>query len=142
MMPGIGDTPLVGTDTGSYAGGSLDTQTVFVGALGSAANENRERGFIYAAIGGCTDGTSNLYGGAQVKSLYATEDTFAVFDVIFSVAGVVSNSGWNTINIGGSFTLSRASATFSTSGGNSSWTWYSAGNAFGGAGSTKVVGFD
>lgn len=141
MIPGICDAPLIGTDTGSYAGGSLDTQTVFVGASGSAVQGNRIRGFIYASLGGISDGTSNIYSGTLIREIAAEEDQ-GLFDLVFTVTGTFANSGWNTINIDGSFGLARGGAIFSTGGGITTWRWINVGNAFGSIGQTRIVGFD
>jgi hypothetical protein len=145
MLAGTGSfiavSAVSGGGGGSYTGGALDTQTVTVGASGSAINEDRQRGFVLSALGGINDGTSNLYAGAAIRKLFEVETEGGAFDVVFEVAGVVANSGWTSMNVGGSSTLARASAIFSTSGGNSSWTWTDAGNLFGSSG-TKIVGFD
>lgn len=132
--------PVGGGGSGSYTGGSLDTQTVTVGGSGTPALGNRRRGFIISAIGSVSDGTSNLYSGAAIREL-AAEETSG-FDVILTITGVQSNSGWTSMNVGGNHVLTRASASFATGGGNSTWTWSGAGNLFGGPGATVVVGFD
>jgi hypothetical protein len=126
--------------SGSYAGGSLDTQTVTSGASGTAGAGNRRRGFITGSLGSVNDGTSNLYSGAAIRELASEENSG--FDVILIITGVQSNSGWTSMNVGGNHVLTRASATFSTAGGNSSWTWAGVGNLFGSASSVIVVGFD
>lgn len=125
------------------SGGSLDTQTVVSGADGTAANTNRRRGFIVGQLGSCAPGTSAIYASATIRELAAEEENGNpnVWDVIFTVAGAVANSGWTSL-VTGTFTLLRANATFSTAGGNSSWTWQGAGNPFGGSGSSHVVGFN
>ena len=131
---------------GSASGGSsaLDTQQVTSGSSGSAALENRRRGYISTVNGSIYDGFSNLYAGAPaIRSLYWDEDG----DLIqFEVAGVQSNSGWAQMTINGTQTFSRASASFSTATGNSVWTWSSAGftagtNPFGAQGSVHTVNF-
>lgn len=131
------------TSTGGssgYGGGALDTQTVTTGSSGSAGAGTRKRGFITAAIGAVSDGTSNLYSGAAIREIASEEQGVgAGFGVILQITGVVANSGWTSMNVGGTHVLTRASATFSTAGGNSTWTWTSAGQLFSG---TVIVGFD
>jgi hypothetical protein len=128
------------SSSGSYAGGSLDTQTVTAGASGLAANGNRQRGFVAGSLGAVADGTSNLYGGAAIRDLLSSEAGIGDgFDVVLEIAGVQANSGWASMNVGGNNVFTRAFATFSTAGGNSRWTWIGGGNLFAG---TVVVGFD
>lgn len=134
--------PASGGGSGSYTGGSLDTQTVSVGASGSAAIGNRLRGFIISTLGSVSDGTSNLYSGAAIREIASEEQGVGGgFDVVLIITGVVANSGWASMNVGGNHVLTRTSATFSTGGGNSTWRWAGAGNLFGTSG-TVVVGFD
>lgn len=132
--------PASGGGSSSYSGGALDTQTVTSGSSGTAGAGNRRRGFIISAIGSVSDGTSNLYSGAAIRELAAEENSG--FDVILTITGVVANSGWTSMNVGGTHVLTRASATFSTAGGNSTWTWTGAGNLFGSLGTVVIVGFD
>lgn len=123
---------------GGGGGGALDTQTVTVAADGSAIDNDRRRGFITGVLGGCSDGTSNLYSGAAVRRLCWDENVGAE-QVHFEVNGVVANSGWTTMDVAGT-SFSRASATYSNPGGNSRWAWSTAANPFGTSG-TKVVEF-
>ena len=144
MLPGV--TSDLGFEAGiipPYTGGSLDTQTVTVGADGTTINGNKRRGFIIGALGSCATGNSALYANAVIRELASEEDDtqYTAFNTIFTVTGVVANSGWTTMNVGGTTSLARASATFSTAGGNSTWTWFNTSNLFGSSGSTKTVGF-
>lgn len=126
----------------TYSGGSLDTQTVTVGADGSAPANDRRRGFILTAIGGCSDGTSNIYSGAAIQRICWDENSGGGLEQVqFEVAGVVANSGWANMNVGGSNIYNRASATYSNPGGNSRWVWSEPNNPFGLSG-TKIVGFN
>jgi hypothetical protein len=124
----------------------LDSQTVTSGASGSAINQDRVRGFAQGSLGSISDGTSNLYGGAAVLALLWDENGGSPSDLVqFQVAGVRANSGWTTMSVGG-INFSRAAATFSTAGGNTSWIWnnlgYTAGtNPFGGSGADHSVVF-
>lgn len=142
MRP-IGILEIGRTSTGGssgYGGGTLDTQTVTSGTSGTGAAGNRRRGFVTGAIGSISDGTSNLYAGAAIRGLYSSEaGVGGGFDVILQITGVLANSGWTSINVGGTHVLTRAAATFSTAGGNSTWTWVGAGQLFSG---TVIVGFD
>lgn len=124
----------------TYGGGALDTQTVTTGTSGTAVSGNRIRGFITASLGSISDGTSNLYSGAAIREIASEEQGVgAGFNVILSITGVLANSGWTSMNVGGNHVLTRASATFSTAGGNTSWTWAGAGSLFSGI---VTVGFD
>lgn len=122
---------------GHGAASHLDTQTVTVGASGTALNGDRLRGFITGSLGGISDGTSNLYGGAAIRQIVAAEDAPGTFDVILQITGVLSNSGWSVMTVKGT-PLSRTDATFSTVGGNSTWTWPAAGNPLGTSGTASV----
>src|SRR5215471_2236077 len=112
-----------------YAGGSLDTQTVTVGAAGGGSPTfDRERGFgttpaFLYAIGSISDGTSNLYSGAAIKALGWDESMGASGGYYLIINGTVANSGWTSMNIGGLKTLTRASATYSNPTGLSQWFW-------------------
>lgn len=144
MLPGF--TSDLGFEAGNapaYSGGTSDTQTVTTGSDGTAINGNRRKGFIIGALGSCANGNSALYAGAVIREIASEEDDtqFTSFNTIFTVTGVVANSGWSTMNVGGTTSLSRASATFSTAGSNSTWTWFNTSNLFGSSGSTHVVGF-
>ena len=63
----------------------------------------------------------SLYSGADVISLSHNSGTSTV---TFALTGTRANSGWATVSIGGP-SFSRAAATYSTSGGNTYWNWYS-----------------
>lgn len=119
---------------------ALDTQTVTTGLSGTIPE--RLRGYDSSpALGSISDGTSNLYSGATILELYHDED---IDSVIFKVNGVQANSGWTTLTISGGagVSLLRASASFSTAGSVSTWTWASAGgNPFGGSGTTITAIF-
>ena len=137
MLPGISSSCIMASS--APGGGSLDLQTVTVGASGTIDAGDRARGYILGSLGAIADGTSDIYSGAQIRKIAAVQDIG--FDVIFEVAGVQSNSGWSSMTVAGTTTFSRTSATFSTAGGNSSWTWFGVPNPFGVSG-TKTVGFD
>src|SRR5690349_3360488 len=110
--------------SGSYSGGSLDTQTVTSGGSGNAVSGNRIRGFVTGSLGSVSDGTSNLYSGASIREIASEEQgPGGGFNTILTITGVLANSGWTSMNVGGNHVLTRSSATFSTAGGNSTWTW-------------------
>lgn len=131
---------IAGMMAGSSGAAPLDTQTVTTGLSGTAPD--RLRGYDSSpALGSITDGTSNLYSGATVVELYHDE---SIDSVIFKVNGVQANSGWETLTIvgGAGAILSRASASFSTAGSVSTWTWSSAGgNPFGPSGTVITATF-
>ena len=148
MLPGLTtDLALIsGTGGGSsppYGGGTLDTQTVTTGVSGTAVNGNRDRGFVLSSLGSCSSGNSAIYSSAVIRELDSWEDDSqsTLFNTTFVVTGVVANSGWTSMSVGGGTALLRANATYSTAGGNSNWTWFNTGNLFGAAGAVKVVGF-
>ena len=103
--------------TGSSA---LDVQTVTTGGSGTAPNQDRLRGFLSPSLGSIVDGTSNIYAGAAITSLYWSENggTFKFYRLTITGA---ANSGWTTLNIGGQSFL-RTSASFASG----SWTWSTA----------------
>jgi hypothetical protein len=59
--------------------------------------------------------------------------------VIIQVSGTFPNEGWETMTVGG-VPFTRASASYSADGINTSWTWLTASNPYGTTiGATKVV---
>lgn len=102
----------------------LDRQTVTVGGGGIAPS--RFRGYVSGSYGAIADSTSDIYGGAVIDQLFWDEVTGLV---TWKILGIVSNSGWTTVNINGNL-LNRAAATFSIPGSDSQWTW-TASNPFG-----------
>ena len=126
------------TGGGGGGGGShLDTQTVITGQDGRAIDGNRRRGFISGVIGSISDGTSNLYAGAPITSLYWDEGGGSAYYTL-AITGAV-NSGWVTITIG-TTVLNRVDATFS--GGTWIWTPADNGGSLSPVGSTKTIYFD
>ena len=85
-----------------------DVQTVTTGADGSALENDRRRGFDELGLGLISDGTSNIYGGAAIASLYWDEGFGASF-YFLAIPGA-ANAGWSTMTIGATV-LTRASAT-------------------------------
>lgn len=120
----------------------LDNQTVVSSAVGTTLNGNRQRGF-YTGFGTITDGTSNLYAGAAITELYWDENGGAPSDFVsLKITGAsLANSGWTQMAVD-TYIYSRSSATYSTSGGFTTWRWTNPGTQpFGGAGSSHDVVF-
>jgi len=95
---------------------ALDVQTVTTGVSGGVPN--RIVGWRSSGpVGAIVDGTSNIYAGAAITTLYWSENggTFPFYNLIITGA---TNTGWTTLNIGGQDFL-RTSATF----GSGSWVW-------------------
>lgn len=134
-MSGI--TCLVSSGAGGTGGGGggLDVQTLTVGVVG--AYEARKFGFQQSVMGGISDGTSNIYGGAAILALYSDE---ADLSLNLQINGVQANSGWTTMRVLGQ-TYRRVDASFSTAGGFTSWFWASSA-VLGIAGATLTVSFD
>lgn len=127
------------------SGGYLDTQVVTSGLSGTAGFADRQVG-RFGAKGSINDGTSNIYGGAAFVALDWSENGAGGNDFIeMIISGTLANSGWTNINIQGTI-LTRATATFLQSGGNTSWSWNTLGlsfgaQPFGGSGSVIPVSF-
>lgn len=115
----------------------LDTQTVTVGGTGTLPN--RLRGYT-SGLGSIVDGTSNIYGGATVQTIWYDENGGSGAQIYKLSINGATNSGWTTLTIG-SKALNRVDATFAT--GN--WTWPTAdllnAQAFGAIGSVVVCTF-
>lgn len=117
--------------------GSLDRQTLSTIITGSAPD--RLRGFISGVQGTLTDGTSNVYAGANILEMYQLETDNTVH---FKVAGLVANSGWTQFMVDDpSNIFTRVGATYLQTGGNTQWTWFNA-NPFGANGSNHDIYFD
>ena len=104
------------------AGSILDLQSMVVGTSGTTPNQTW--GYLQSpAQGSMTDGTSNIYGGAQIVGLRGFESSGQITLVI--AGNGLANSGWENVRIVGSDTFVRASASYSTNGTNTFWTWAS-----------------
>lgn len=116
---------------------TLDIQTVTVGEYVDKFN------LIYGyssslGVGSISDGTFNPKGGATILSLNYNSSVSQLF---FQINGTQTNAGWTTVTIAGT-AYTRASATFSTSGGTTSWAWSTGTNPFGTTvGATRTVVF-
>lgn len=123
IMPG-----LIGA-RGKYITTYLDKQNVTVGSntYQNPLNSSElitESGFGASSGGTISDGTSNIYSGASIISLYYTDnynvisgDTKDMY-LIFAVSGSQPNSGWSTMKVGNT-TYNRTDASFNFS----TWTW-------------------
>ena len=104
------------------SGGVLDTQTVTTGSSGVAFN--RFTGYRSSPVlGSISTGTSNLLGGAPVRSIYWGEGgggggKFTVFEL----TGTFANSGWAQMKVGAT-TYLRSSASFLANAGVTQWVW-------------------
>ena len=118
---------------------SLDVQAVTTGGSGTAPNQDRLRGFS-GGLGSIVDGTSNIYSGAAITTLYWNENGGTSKFYQLTITGA-TNSGWTTLNIGGQNFL-RTSA---TSYGSGTWTWSTSdtitSQSFGSIGSTVACTF-
>jgi hypothetical protein len=117
---------------------ALDIQTVTTGGSGTAPLQNRLRGWSSASLGSIVDGTSNIYGGAAITTLFWNENEGGP-NYQLTITGA-TNSGWTTLTIGSQSFL-RASASF----GSGSWFWSTSDTlgtqSFGSIGSTITCTF-
>jgi len=98
----------------------LDVQTVTTGSSGTAPLQDRVRGYNSAIpIGSIVDGTSNIYGGATIASLFWDENGGAPNQYYYLAIVGATNTGWTTLTIG-SLSLLRTAATFGV---GANWTW-------------------
>lgn len=114
------------------SGTVIDQQTLVSASTGSAGSFIR--GYVSGSQGTLTPGTSKVFGGASINSLYQDE---AGGFVQLQIAGTLTNGGWNSITVDGNTPLLRSAATFSTSGGFTYWQWVSGLNGF--AVGTRIV---
>lgn len=119
-------------------GGALDTLTITTGQIGTAPD--RYRGYSAPSasnFGACSPDTSAIYGGATIFDFYWDE---AAGQYYLYIDGA-TNSGWTQVVIGGTKTLTRASASF----GFGQWVWNTTdtvlSQAFGSLGSVKTCVF-
>lgn len=111
---------MVALSGGNPYPGALDVQYVTSARTGGAPGEYYY-GYISGVQGSITDGTSNIYGGATILEIYYDQNTGLNY---LKIGGVQSNSGWTSMRCTTTgVTLNRSNATFSTSLGNSTWSW-------------------
>ena len=118
-------------------GVSLDIQTVSVGAYFDVSSlfTGWSSGF---SMGSISDGTFNPKGNASIYGLYY-DSTF--YQLYFQLVGSpLTNADWTTMKVG-STSYSRSAATFSSTGGYTSWMWSSGGDPFTAVGTDTTVVF-
>lgn len=142
-----------GTSSWNLPYGTIDAQTITVGST-SYVDYELGYGYTYTGywsgnFGSISDGTSNVYGGATIQTIYHSYDSIYgnafVLEIIGSSTTIV-NSGWSTMNVSG-LSLSRSSAVYThfASGGPGSppygqWVWFEpAYNPFPGSGQNSNV---
>lgn len=107
----------------------LDAQVLTVGT-----NSYSAYGFYGDSVsfGALSDGTTDIYANAIIRSLYWIYDTYYGFQfLVFEVDGNVSNSGWDYFTVGG-YTFYRSGASFSYDSGTNKTMWlWSTPNPFG-----------
>lgn len=109
------------------AAGPLDTQTVTRGQTTTGSDPfTNWSGYKSAtpAFGSIADGTSNIYAGAAITSLYfyevgyiSTGAGYLTRLLVLTITGA-TNTGWTTMTVGSTI-FYRASASFSSG----TWTW-------------------
>jgi len=128
----------------------VDTQVVTVGYtthFGVLASRGFAAPDFYGSnVGSCSDGTSNVFGGATIKQFYhlwadpAIGGNGSVKDFVFEVAGAQSNSGFDNITINGNV-YTRSNATYTSNSTSTKWQWSQVAQPFSSAGSTDDVQF-
>jgi len=106
----------------------LDTQYVTVGYDVGTEYGGPHYGYSTGtpSLGSISDGTSNVYSGANINALYSSylpgTDSWIVF---WRIAGLHANSGWTTMNIDGNI-FTRASGSYfqqTSTPTYTQWTW-------------------
>ena len=103
----------------------LDTQTITIGAYYDKYIVLV--GFAIGYMGSISDGTFNPTGGTTILGIYFDVNNSNMWFIL--QGNPIANSGWTTMTINGN-AFTRASGTFSSAGGQTSWTWYGASNPF------------
>jgi hypothetical protein len=125
---GTSGTPI---DFGDFYGASgiviLDTQTVTVGTIDANQYVGAQYGwtdFTNPNTGSVSDGTSNIYSGAAVRTLLYFDLNADQKYFSYVNAGNSGNTGWTTLTVNGS-SYQRSAATYSYNSGNnySRWEW-------------------
>lgn len=112
---------------------NLGTSVVTVGVYNDGYSTNIGYSNIGTSIGSISGSTASFLSNASIEQIL-----FSYGYVFFTVSGTHSNSGWSYMDIDGT-SYSRSSATYSTSSGNTYWSWVS-NNPFGTtSGATKTV---
>lgn len=103
----------------------LDTQTISVG--GYFDKYNSLVGYLAGYMGAISDGTFNPTGGSSIIGIYFDVSTSILWFIL--QGSPIANSGWTTMTISGS-AFTRASGSFTSSGGQTYWYWSGASNPF------------
>ena len=116
-------TPVSGlTEEKFIAAGSYFSATGYVSAS--------LPGTISDTLGGSQNNSlTDLYPNSTCSNFYLNTSSNLLSLIITDVSGNVTNSGWDTVDIG-SNTFNRADATYSTSSNNHRWDWSGASGAF------------
>lgn len=113
--------------------GGLDQQTIVSASTGSVGF--RIRGYVNGSQGSLTPNTSAIYGGALITNLSHDEASNVI---TLTVTGTsLSRAAWTSLTITGGTPLLQASASYSSSGGLTTWSWSSGLNGL--ATGTKTV---
>jgi hypothetical protein len=105
----------------------LDTQTVTVGTIPANQYVGAQYGwtdFTGPDTGSVSDGTSNIYSGATVRTLLYFDLNANTKYFSYVNAGNSGNTGWTTLTVNGSsYQRSAATYTYSSSQNTSRWEW-------------------
>jgi len=102
------------------APGVLDVQHMTTGYSGLAGNQSIGFYLSGPSIGALADGTSNIFGGAQILGIYWNE---APKQLGFAMTGNQPDHTWTTMNANGVNYTRAAANGWLQSGGNTYWTW-------------------
>ncbi len=119
----------------------LDQQTLTIGTTSGCDKSGcwTYYGFSAGGYGSVSDGTFNPAGGAAITALVWGSDYIYPANMLqFSLNAAVANSGWSNLIIGGT-TFTRASATFSSGTGFTTWQWTAASSPIATSGTQLVV---
>ena len=112
----------------------LDTQTVTVGSRNDYGYISTGYKSTGTGVGSISDGSSNVYSGANINDLYHQTTTNKLY---FRLAGVRANSGWTKMMINNN-TFMRVSATYSATS-TTTWIWPLSSQPFGSSGTATVT---
>ena len=105
----------------------LDTQTVTVGTIAGNQYVGPQYGwtdFTSPSTGSVSDGTSNIYSGAAVRTLLYFDLNADTKYFSYVNAGNSGNTGWTTLTVNGtSYQRSAATYTYASSQNTSRWEW-------------------
>ncbi len=109
------------------AAAALDTQTVTVGTIPANQYVGAQYGwtdFTNPDTGSVSDGTSNIYSGAAVRTLLYFDLNANTKYFSYVNAGNSGNTGWTTLTVNGtSYQRSAATYTYASNENTSRWEW-------------------